>query len=146
MQKGSQFSLCTTLISAKKNRKTRVACANVLAIFLGNTYAQQKNTYNVRLIKDGHNLTIKSSGYLSSNRVHRGGSRILERRGPTMEDSEMSRRSRRGDAEGVTGGECERALNPLSLGGSRDPSPENFQNFGAFSCHLGTLQPYCQAS
>ena len=34
-----------------------------------------------------------------------------------MKDSEMSRRSRRGDAEGVAGGECERGLNPLSLGG-----------------------------
>ena len=28
--------------------------------------------------------------------------------GPTMEDSEMSRRSRQGDAEGVAGAECER--------------------------------------
>ena len=28
--------------------------------------------------------------------------------GPTMKDSEMSRQSRRGDAEGVAGGECER--------------------------------------
>ena len=34
-----------------------------------------------------------------------------------MKDSELSRRRRRGDAEGVAGGECERGLNPLSLGG-----------------------------
>ena len=44
----------------------------------------------------------------------RGGSRILERGGPTMKDFEMSRRSRLGDAEGVAGGECERGLNALS--------------------------------
>ena len=43
---------------------------------------------------------------------------ILERGvGPTMKDSEMSWRSWRGDAEGIAGGECERGLNPLSLGG-----------------------------
>ena len=63
-----------------------------------------------------------------------------------MKDSEMSRRSRRGDAEGVAGGECEKRLNPLSLGRSGGPPPENFQHFGAFSCNLGTSQPYCQAS
>jgi len=45
-----------------------------------------------------------------------------------MEELEWSRQSRRGDAEGVAGGECERGLNPLSLGGSGGPPPENFQN------------------
>ena len=34
--------------------------------------------------------------------------------GPTMKDSEMSRQSRRGDAEGIVEGECERGLNPLA--------------------------------
>ena len=59
------------------------------------------------------------------------------RGGPTMKDSEMSRRSWRGDTEGIAGGECERGLNPLLLGGSGGPPPENFQYFGAFSCNLG---------
>ena len=36
--------------------------------------------------------------------------------GSTMKDSEMSWRSQRGDAEGIAGRECERGLNPLSLG------------------------------
>ena len=73
---------------------------------------------------------------------NRGGPRILERGGPTMEDSEMSRQSRRGGAEGVAGGECGRGLNPLWLGGSGPP--ENFQPFGAFSCksrHSSALWP-----
>ena len=63
-----------------------------------------------------------------------------------MKDSEMSRRSRRGDAKDVAGGDYERGLNPLSLGMSGRPPPEIFQHFGAFSCNLGTPQSYCQAS
>ena len=63
-----------------------------------------------------------------------------------MKDSEMSWQSRQGNAEGVAGEECERGLNPFSLGGVWGAPPENFQNFGAFSCNLSTLQPYCQAS
>ena len=58
----------------------------------------------------------------------------------------MSRRSRRSDTECVAGAECEMGLNPLSLGGgSEGTPPQNFQHFGAFSCNLGTPQPYCQA-
>ena len=34
-----------------------------------------------------------------------------------MEDSEMSRWSRQDDTEGIAGGQCERGLKPLSLGG-----------------------------
>ena len=59
-------------------------------------------------------------------------SRILERWGPALEDIEMSRRSRRGDAEDVDGGECERGLNPLSLGRVWGPSSRKFQNLGVF--------------
>ena len=63
-----------------------------------------------------------------------------------MKDSEMSWQSRRGNAEGVAGGECERGLNPLLLGGgeSRGPPTENFQHFGALSCksrHFSALWP-----
>ena len=46
----------------------------------------------------------------------RGGSRILERRVQALEDFEISQRSRRGDAEGIAGAECERG-DSLSLGG-----------------------------
>ena len=53
-----------------------------------------------------------------------------------------------GEAEGVAGRECERGVKtPLARGGGVwGPPPENFQHFGAFSCNLGTPQPYCQAS
>jgi len=54
-----------------------------------------------------------------------------------MEELERSRRSRRGHAEGVAGGECERGLNPVSLVGGLGTSSENFHNLGALSCNLG---------
>ena len=60
----------------------------------------------------------------------------LESGGPTLEGFEMSPRSRRSDAEGVAGEECERGLKPLSLGESGEPPLENVQNLGAFSCSL----------
>ena len=53
----------------------------------------------------------------NDHKTGRGGSRILENWGPTLEDFEASRRRERSDAEGVAGEECERRLNPLSLGG-----------------------------
>ena len=62
---------------------------------------------------------------------------------PTLDDFEMSRRRRRGNAEGVAGGECEKGLNPPLTGG---PPPKFFQNLGAFSCTLGIPQLYFQAT
>ena len=53
--------------------------------------------------------------------------------GATLENFQLSRRSRRGNTEGIAGGECEKGggLNPISLGGSFSgrgpPLPENFQ-------------------
>ena len=35
---------------------------------------------------------------------------------PTLDDFEIGRHSRRGNAEGVAGGQCERGLNPLTGG------------------------------
>ena len=69
----------------------------------------------------------------------RGGSRFLVRWGPTIKALEMSQRIRRGGAKGVAGGQCERGLNPLLLGGL---PPENFQNLGWFllqSRHFSAL-------
>ena len=68
----------------------------------------------------------------------RGGSRILERGwDPTLEESEMSRRSRWGDAESVAKEECER-------GGVWGASPRKFSKFGCFflqSRHSSALFP-----
>ena len=59
--------------------------------------------------------------------------------GPTLKNFEMSLRSRRGDAEGVAGEECERGLH-------WGATPQNFfKILGAFSCNLGIPQPYFQA-
>ena len=63
---------------------------------------------------------------------------------PTMEDSEMSRQSQQGGAEGVAGGECERGLNPLSLGAVWGASPIKVSTFWCFllqSRHSSALLP-----
>ena len=60
-----------------------------------------------------------------------------------MKDSEMSRESQQGDAEGVVGEEYERGVIPLSLGGLGD-SPRKFSTFWCFllqSRHSSALLP-----
>ena len=64
-------------------------------------------------------------------------------RGPTLEESEMRRHSRRGDAEGVPGVECERGLTSSHWEGL-GVFPRKFSKLGCFllqSRHFSALFP-----
>ena len=85
-----------------------------------------------------------TTSYSSSSRYHPGADPgFWKGGGPTMKDSDMSRWSRRGDAEGVAGGVWKGVKRPLA-GGSGGASPRKFSTLWCFllqSRHSSALLP-----
>ena len=81
---------------------------------------------------------VLQSNQRQAIREGRSGSRFLVREGSTVKELEMSRRSRRGDVEGVAGGEYERGSSPPLAEGSGGASSRKFFKIWVLSLAIYT--------